>query len=88
MAAVRAFIETCPVPAALLTLAAAGVLRLVDIFVLRLDERFGEIFLSKVGACVLVAGFVFLAGHNLGDLGFRTQGAAPSLFIGTGICAA
>jgi uncharacterized protein len=54
----------------LLMLIALG-FRLIDIFVLRLDERLGEIILSKALGFGLVLLFVWAIGKKLSSIGFH-----------------
>jgi membrane protease YdiL (CAAX protease family) len=72
-----------PILVCLALLAIALIFRLIDIFVLRLDERLGEIILSKALGFILVVLFVWLAGQKLRDIGLHSKGLAQSLFIGT-----
>lgn len=72
-----------PILVCLALLAIALIFRLIDIFVLRLDERLGEIILSKALGFILVVLFVWLAGRKLRDIGLHSKGLAQSLFIGT-----
>ena len=57
--------------------------RLIDIFVLRLDERLGEIILSKALGFCLVVGFVWVIGKQLSAIGFHGRRVGESLLIGT-----
>ena len=57
--------------------------RLMDIFVLRLDERLGEIILSKTLGFGLVVLFVWAIGTRLRSIGFHGRRLAESLVIGT-----
>jgi membrane protease YdiL (CAAX protease family) len=57
--------------------------RLVDIFVLRLDERLGEIILSKALGFCLVLFFVWAIGKKPGSIGFHSRRLGESLLIGT-----
>ena len=57
--------------------------RLIDIFVLRLDERLGEIFLSKALGFCLVLLFVWAIGRTPGSIGFHGRRLGESLLIGT-----
>lgn len=57
--------------------------RLVDIFVLRLDERLGEIILSKALGFCLVLLFVWAIGKKLSSIGFHGRKLGESLLIGT-----
>ncbi len=60
----------------------ASIFRLVDIFVLRLDERLGEIILSKaLGFCIVVF-FVWAIGKKLVSIGFHGKRLAEGLLIG------
>lgn len=74
-----------PIAVSLALLAIALILRLNDIFILRLDERLGEIILSKALGFGLVVVFVWLAGRKLRDIGFHSRGLVPSLLIGASI---
>ncbi|MBE3561710.1 MAG: CPBP family intramembrane metalloprotease [Ktedonobacteraceae bacterium] len=59
--------------------------RLLDIFVLRLDERLGEIILSKSLGFILVVLFIWGTGHQLKDIGLHSQFIGQSLLAGAGI---
>lgn len=74
-----------PILVSLSLLAIALIFRLIDIFVLRLDERLGEIILSKVLGFALVVLFLWLVGRKLRDIGLHSRGLAPSLFIGVSV---
>jgi membrane protease YdiL (CAAX protease family) len=56
--------------------------RLIDIFVLRLDERLGEIILSKTLGFGLVLLFVWAIGWKPGSIGFHGRRLSESLLIG------
>ena len=56
--------------------------RLVDIFVLRLDERLGEIILSKALGFCLVLLFVWAVGKKPNSIGFHGRRLGESLLIG------
>ena len=60
----------------------ALLLRILDIFVFRLDELLGEIILSKALGFVLVVAYVWLAGRKLSDIGFHTRRLGKSLWLG------
>ncbi len=47
--------------------------KFIDHFVLRLDERLGEIILSKSLGFLLVVAFLWLAGRSLRDIGLRSR---------------
>lgn len=59
--------------------------RLIDIFVLRLDERLGEIILSKILGFFLVLLFVWAIGRKLASIGFHGRRLGESLLIGMSI---
>ncbi|GAA1750936.1 CPBP family intramembrane glutamic endopeptidase [Kocuria aegyptia] len=71
-----------PVLAAFLLLVAAFVLRLNDIFVLRLDESLGEIILSKALGFVLVLAFVSLMRQPFAAIGFHRRDLGTTITIG------
>jgi membrane protease YdiL (CAAX protease family) len=56
--------------------------RLIDIFILRLDERLGEIILSKTLGFFLVLLFVWAIGRKLASIGFHGRRLGESLLIG------
>ena len=74
-----------PIGISLVLMAIALVFRLIDIFVLRLDERLGEIILSKALGFALVVIFLWLAGRKLRDIGLHSKGLVPSLLIGASV---
>jgi membrane protease YdiL (CAAX protease family) len=57
----------------------------VDTFVLRLDERLGEIILCKTLGFVMVIVFVWAAGRRLRDIGLHSRRLGTSLLIGAGV---
>ncbi|MCL7452520.1 MAG: CPBP family intramembrane metalloprotease [Anaerolineae bacterium] len=76
-----------PVLTSLILLAIALLFKWVDTFVLRLDERLGEIILSKTLGFLLVAVFVWAAGRSLRDIGLHARRLGQSLLIGVGAAA-
>lgn len=82
---IRAFSLEHPISTALVLLVIAGLFRIIDIFVLRLDERWGEIILSKAVAVALLLGFLALAGAGISAAGFHSRSAVPSLLLGAGL---
>jgi len=74
-----------PIIVSLALLAVALLFRLIDIFVLRLDERLGEIILSKALGFALVVFFLWLTGQTLREIGLHSKRLAPSLIISVGI---
>jgi membrane protease YdiL (CAAX protease family) len=77
-----------PVLAPLILLGIALLLRLLDIFVLRLDERLGEIILSKSLGFALVVGYTWWAGQRVTAIGLHTRNLGLALAIGAGITVA
>jgi len=74
-----------PISTGFILMLIALVFRLTDIFVLRLDERLGEIILSKTLGFLLVLLFVWVIGKNPGAIGFHGRRLGESLLIGVGI---
>jgi membrane protease YdiL (CAAX protease family) len=74
-----------PVLAPLALLGIALLLRILDIFVLRLDERLGEIILSKSLGFALVVGYTWWVGQRLAAIGLHGRGLGPALAIGAGL---
>lgn len=71
-----------PIVTSLVLLAIAFIFKWVDTFVLRLDERLGEIILCKTLGFVLVIVFVWVCGKKLQDIGLHSRRLGPSLLIG------
>jgi membrane protease YdiL (CAAX protease family) len=63
----------------------ALLLRVIDIFVLRLDEQLGEVILSKALGFALVVGYVWWVGQSVSTIGLHTRNLGPALAIGAGI---
>lgn len=72
-----------PILVSLGLMAIALVFRLIDIFVLRLDERLGEIILSKALGFVLVVLFLWLVRKKLADIGLHAEGLVLALLTGS-----
>lgn len=77
-----------PVLVVLALFGLALLLRVVDIYVLRLDEVLGEIVLSKALGFALVVGYVWWAGRRLSAIGLHSRRLGPALAIGAGLTAA
>jgi membrane protease YdiL (CAAX protease family) len=71
-----------PILTNLVLLAIAFFFKWIDTWVLRLDERLGEIILCKTLGFVLVIVFVWACGRKLQDIGLHGRQLGPSLFIG------
>jgi membrane protease YdiL (CAAX protease family) len=71
-----------PILTGLVLLAIAFFFKWIDTFVLRLDERLGEIILCKTLGFVMVIVFVRATGRSLRDIGLHSRRLGPSLLIG------
>lgn len=74
-----------PIAIALGLLLVAGLFRLIDIFVLRLDEAWGEIIISKIAGCLLLLAFLAATGTGVAALGFHARALGPSVLLGVGL---
>lgn len=74
-----------PVLAPLVLLGLAMILRVIDIYVLRLDERLGEIILSKSLGFALVVGYTWWVGQRLSAIGLHSRKQGAALAIGAGL---
>lgn len=74
-----------PIQAGIILMLIALGFRLIDIFVLRLDERLGEIILSKTLGFLLVLLFVWVIGRKPGSIGFHGRRLGEGLLIGVSI---
>ncbi|MFN2292476.1 MAG: lysostaphin resistance A-like protein [Anaerolineae bacterium] len=82
---VQKFSVARPILTGLILLVIALSFKWVDTFVLRLDERLGEIILSKTLGFALVVIFVWAAGRSLRDIGLHARRLGQSLLIGTAV---
>lgn len=87
MNTIQRFTYQRPILTGIILMLIALIFRLIDIFVLRLDERLGEIILSKALGFVLVISFVWAIGKNLTSIGFHGRMLGESLLLGLGITA-
>lgn len=71
-----------PILTGILLMLIALVFRLIDIFVLRLDERLGEIILSKALGFVLVLLFIWAIGRKPDSIGLHGRRVGEGLLIG------
>ena len=71
-----------PVLTGMLLMLIALLFRLIDIFVLRLDERLGEIILSKALGFVLVLLFIWAIGRKPDSIGLHGRRVGEGLLIG------
>jgi membrane protease YdiL (CAAX protease family) len=72
----------------LILLGIALLFRILDIFILRLDERIGEIILSKALGFALVLAYVRWVGRRPDAVGLHGRNAKSAFAIGTGITVA
>jgi membrane protease YdiL (CAAX protease family) len=77
-----------PVLAPLALFGSALLLRLFDIFVARLDERLGELILSKALGFALIVGYTWWVGQRVAAIGLHTRHLGPALALGAGITVA
>jgi membrane protease YdiL (CAAX protease family) len=70
-----------PIQAAFVLLLLALVLRVADIFVLRLDEHWGETLLSKALAFLLVLAYLRVLHRRVAEIGFHGRHLADSAAI-------
>lgn len=74
-----------PILTALALMGIALFFKWIDTFVLRLDERLGEIILSKSLGFLLVVLFAWSCRHKLKDIGLHSKRIGASLFIGASV---
>lgn len=63
-------------------------LRLLDVFLLRLDERFGEQFLTKAVGLLLVLLYLWSAGHRVASIGLHAARWQFSIALGLAVMTA
>ena len=56
-------------------------LRMIEIFVLRLDELWGEVFVSKLLGFLIIIGYLWLAKRKIGDIGLHSAHFLESISI-------
>lgn len=74
-----------PILAPLVLLGLALILRIIDIYYLRLDERLGEIILSKSLGFVLIVGYTWWVGRRISAIGLHSRNQGSALAIGAGL---
>jgi membrane protease YdiL (CAAX protease family) len=57
------------------------IIKYIDTFALRLDEKLGEAILTKALGFVLVVAYVWVCGRKLRDIGFRSQNLGKVLIM-------
>ncbi|WP_168708496.1 type II CAAX endopeptidase family protein [Hydrogenophaga sp. PAMC20947] len=72
----------------MLILALCFGLRIADVFLIRSDEWFGELILSKVVGLSIVIAYAIWSGHGLDRIGFRKTSFTSVIWIGFGLTAA
>jgi membrane protease YdiL (CAAX protease family) len=71
-----------PVLACFILLLIVFVFRIIDIFILRLDDRLGEIILSKSLGFIVIVVYLYLAGKSLAYIGLNKHKSGQAFFIG------
>ncbi len=74
-----------PILAPLVLLGLALILRIIDIYILRLDERLGEIILSKSLGFALIVGYTWWVGRRISAIGLHSRNQGSALAIGAGL---
>ena len=82
MGAIISFSENRPVAAALILVLIAYVIRILDIFVIRSQEWFGEQVVNKVLGLVLVLSYVWIVKQNFGAIGLHSRHWLTSVALG------
>lgn len=82
MNTIKRFTFQKPILAGILLMLVALVFRLTDIFILRLDERLGEIILSKSLGFLLVLWFIWAIGKKPASIGLHGKRLSEGLLIG------
>jgi membrane protease YdiL (CAAX protease family) len=59
----------------------AVLIKILDTFILRLDEKLGEAILTKSLGFVVVLVYLWACGQSLREIGFHGRGVGPSLLI-------
>ena len=85
MNTIKRFTFQKPILTGILLMLIALIFRLTDIFILRLDERLGEIILSKALGFLLVLLFIWAIGRKPDSIGFHGRRLGESLLIGVTI---
>jgi membrane protease YdiL (CAAX protease family) len=82
MNSIKHFTFQKPILAGIVLMLVALIFRLIDIFVLRLDERLGEIILSKTLGFLLVLLFIWAIGRKPASIGLHGRKLGEALLIG------
>jgi uncharacterized protein len=77
----RHFLLVHPIVASLVLLAIAVLLRIVDIFILRLHEVWGEILLSKALGFLAIVGYLWFTRQGLRTIGWHARHVGRSVSI-------
>lgn len=76
---------TRPILVMIILFVLALLLKILDSFVLRLDDRLGELIFSKSLGFVLLVAYLWACGRRLRDIGFHRQRVGQALLI-SGVC--
>lgn len=77
----KALVRASPAGAAIGLLSVAFAFRLLDLFVYRLDERWGEIIVSKAATCLLLLGFMRSTGRSFRAMGLHSDALGSTLVL-------
>jgi membrane protease YdiL (CAAX protease family) len=80
--AVQRFSLSNPILVCIVLFIIALFFRWIDGFVFRLDERLGELILTKSLGFALVLAFVWATGRSVRDIGLHASGLGPGLLVG------
>ena len=75
------FLLFYPVQVGIILFIIIFLLRVIEVFILRLDELWGEVFLSKFLGFLLIILYLWLAKRKIQDIGYHTSYLFPSLSI-------
>ena len=60
----------------------AAIIKILDVFVFRLDELLGEIILTKSLGFILILAYLWLVGKSVTDIGLHSKSVGRALIIG------
>jgi uncharacterized protein len=83
----RNFFLVHPIVASLVWLAIALLLRMADIFILRLHEVWGEILLSKALGFLAIVGYLWFTRQELRTIGWQARHVRRSILISVAVTA-
>lgn len=81
----QSLVKKYPIYTCLILFFLAMFFRIIDIFVLKLDEVWGEIALSKIIGIFIIIIFLYLIRNSLSDIGLHFEGFNKNMFYGLGL---